>query len=148
MSFKGSVSDFVEPRIQMTDGGPERQNAHWYKHEVVKSANQAGKYANFEENHYFTKASIRVDRERLVFVASFHHIGRELSGLMEATAFAQLTAYEQSEDREQVLQDFFLCSLEPFVFTYRTEEEEIEAAFDNWLDAAIAVAIKEFGDRL
>ena len=146
--LKRPISDFAEPHIQMTDGGPDRQNAHWYKFEVVQSANQAGKYVNFEENHYFTKASMRVDRERLIFVTSFHHVGRELSGLMEATAFAQLEAYEQSEDREQVLQDFFLCSLEPFVFTYRTEEEEIEAAFDNWLDAAVAVAIKEFGDRL
>ena len=166
--LKGAISQLAEPQIHIAEGGPDRQNAHWYKFEVVLSATLEGKlsggkdlrrtqplsitqvppYVNFEEDHYFIKASMRVDRERLIFITSFHHVGRELSGLMEATAFARLQSYEQSEDRDQVSQDFFLCSLEPFVVTYRTKEEEIEAAFDNWLDAAIAVAIKEYGDRL
>ena len=102
----------------------------------------------FDEAHYFVKASMRVERERLVFVASFHHVGRELSGIMEATAFARLETYEDSEDRESVSQEFFVASLEPFVFTYLTKEEEIGSTFDRWLDAALAVAIREFGDRL
>ena len=146
--LRASVSQVAESQIQLTEGGPDRQNGHWYRFEVVKSAKLAGKYANFDEDHYFLKASMRVNRERLIFVTSFHHVGRELSGLMEATAFAQLQSYEQSEDREQVSQDFFPCSLEPFVLTYRTKKEEIGPAFDSWLDAAVAVAIKEYGDRL
>ena len=146
--LKGPLSQLAEPQINMTEGGPDRNNAHWYKYEVVRSGNEAGKFVNFEEDHYFIKASIRVGRERLIFVTSFHHIGRELSGLMEATAFAQLISYEQSEDRDRISQDFFLCSLEPFVFTYRTEEGGIETAYDNWLDTALAVSIKEYGDRL
>ena len=56
--------------------------------------------------------------------------------------------FEGSEDREYVSQDFFLCSVEPFVFTYKTSEIEIEESFVRWLDAAIAVAFKEYGDRL
>jgi hypothetical protein len=142
------VSSIAEPQIYMTDGGPDRGNAHWYKSDVAKSANEAGKFANFSEDHYFIKASIRVDRERLIFVTSFHHIGRELSGIMEATAFARLESFEDSDDREYVTQDFFLCSLEPFVFTYNTAEPEIIDSFARWLDAAIAVAVKEYGDRL
>jgi hypothetical protein len=67
---------------------------------------------------------------------------------MEATAFARLESFEESDDRESVTQDFFLCSLEPFVITYRTHIEDVETSFDGWLDAAIAIAIKEFGDRL
>ena len=43
---------------------------------------------------------------------------------------------------------FFVCSLEGFVFTYRTDEEEIADAFARWLDTAVAVALKEYGDRL
>lgn len=146
--LKGPLSQLAEPQINMTEGGPDRNNAHWYKYEVVRSGNEAGKFVNFEEDHYFIKASVRVGRERLVFVTSFHHIGRELSGLMEATAFAQLVSYEQSEDRDQVSHEFFLCSLDPFVFTHRTEEREIETAYENWLDTALAVSIKEYGDRL
>ena len=136
------------PEIHIQEGGPDYGNSHWYRVEVVKSANNAGKFANFDEDHYFVKATMRVGRERLVFVTSFHHVGRELSGVMEATSFAQLETFENSEDRECVSQDFFLCALDPFVFTYRTSEEDIADAFFRWLDAALAVALKEFGDRL
>ena len=146
--LKGPVSAVAEPQINIADGGPDRGNAHWYKFEVVKSANESGKFANFTEDHYFVKAWIRAERERLVFVTSFHHVGRELSGIMEATAFARLQSFEDSEDREYASQDFFLCSLEPFVFTHKTSEQEVAEAFARWLDAALAVAFKEYGDRL
>lgn len=136
------------PEIRLTDGGPDCGNAHWYKFEVVQTAQHAGKFANFDEEHYFLKATFRVDRERLVFVTSFHHVGQVLSGIMEATAFAQLESFEDSEDRQYARQDFFPCSLEPFVFTYKTKFEDIRAIFVTWLDSVLAVALKEFGDRL
>ena len=142
------MSQLAQPEIHVADGGPDRGNAHWYKFEVIKSANETRKFANFDEDHYFVKASFRAERERLVFVTSFHHVGRELSGIMESTAFANLESFEQSDDRASVWQDFFICSLEPFVLTYRTDEAEIAESYDRWLDAALAVAIKEYGDRL
>ncbi len=147
-ALAGPVSQLARPKIYVGDGGSDHDNAHWYKFEIVNFGNEVGKYVNFDEIHYFVKATIRVDRERLIFVTSLHHIGRELSGIMEATAFCGLEAYEDSEDRERVSQDFFPCSLEPFVFAYQTDIEELGQAFDQWLDAAIAVAFKEFGDRL
>lgn len=142
------ISQIAEANIHVDDGGPDRDNSHWYKFEVVQSGNQAGKYVNFEEAHYFVKASMRVRNERLVLVTSIHHVGRELSGIMEVTAFSRIETFEDSDDRQSVSEDFTLCSLEPFVITFRTKEEDIETSFENWLDAAIAVAIKEFGDRL
>ena len=142
------VADVGEPAIHMTDGGPDRGNAHWYRYEVIKSAKEAEKFANFTEEHYFLKASMRVVRERLVFVVSFHHVGRELSGIMEGTAFARLESFEDSDDTDYTSQDFFLCSLEPFVFTYKTTEHEISDSLSRWLDTALAVAFKEYGDRL
>ena len=134
--------------IRILDGGPDKENSHWYKHEVNTSAKESGKFANLTEDHYFIKATIRAGRERLVFVTSFHHVGRELSGIMEATAFAELESYEDSEDRKSVSESFFVCSIEPFVYTYNTKAQDIEPALDRWLDAALAVAIKEYGDRL
>jgi hypothetical protein len=138
----------ASPQVHVADGGPDHSNAHWYKFEVVRSAKEAGKYANFDEDHYFIKASIRIDRERLVFVTSFHHVGNELSGIMEATSFARLESFEESDDRERASQDFFVCSLEPFVFTYKTKPAEIFVAFDKWLDQSLAIALKEYADRL
>jgi len=99
-----------EARTSIRDGGPDRENAHWYKFEVVQSAKEAGKFANFAEDHYFIRGSIRVNWERLIFVVSFHHVGREPTGIMEATAFSKLESYEGSEDRESVSERFSLCS--------------------------------------
>lgn len=143
-----TVSAVAEPEIRILDGGQDHNTSHWYKYEVVASAKEAGKFANFSEDHYFVKASIRAERERLVFVTSFHHVGRELSGIMEATAFATLESFEDSEDRQSASENFFVCSLEPLVFTYNTSIQDIEAAFSRWLDAALAIAVKEYGDRL
>jgi Fic family protein len=146
--LKQPLATIGTPEIHVADGGPDRENAHWYKYEVVKSANEAGKFANFSEAHYFLKSTARVERERLVFVVSFHHVGRELSGIMEATAFARLESFEESDDRERASEEFFVCSVEPFVFTHQTNEADIGDSFSRWLDTALAVAIKEYGDRL
>lgn len=143
-----TLSEVGDPRISISDGGPDRGNAHWYRFEVVQSAKEAGKFANFDEDHYFIKGSIQVNRERLIFVVSFHHVGRELTGVMEATAFSKLVSYEDSDDRDTVSERFSLCSVEPFVFTHTTKVNDIADAFDRWLDAALAVAVKEYGDRL
>lgn len=145
---RSTVSDLSQPNSFIQEGGTDYQNAHWYRFEVVASAKEGGKFANFAEDHYFLKASIRVGRERLVFVVSFHHVGREISGIMEATAFFNLKSYEGSEDRESVDEKFFLCSIDPFVFTHSTNVSDIEPAFERWIDQSLAVALKEFGDRL
>ena len=69
-----------------------------------------------------------------MFVTSFHHVGRELSGIMEATAFARLEAFEDSEDRQYVSMDFFLCSLEPFVLlTKRTRRTSRTHLPGGWM---------------
>ena len=139
---------FIAPDIHVTEGGPDKGNAHWYKVDVMKSGESSGKFVNFSEAHYFVKASVRVDRERVVFVTSFHHVGRELSRIMEVTAFARLESYEESDDRQSVSDDFSPCSMDPFVITGKTTELDVSTSFDRWLDAALAVALKTFGDRL
>lgn len=147
-SLADTIGD-VSPRdIHIGEGGPERDNQHWYKYEVTQTAREAGKFANFLEPHYFIKATIRVDRECLTFVSSFHHIGRDLTGIMEATAFARLESYEDSDERQSANEQFFVCSMEPFVFTYQTNIAEVTSSFVDWLDRALAVSLKEYGDRL
>jgi hypothetical protein len=146
--LRRSIEFHADAKINVADGGPDQGNSHWYKFEVTKTGHRPGTYVNFNEAHYFTKASIRAGRERLVFVVSLHHVGRELSGIMEATAFARLESFEESDDREHATQEFFVCALEPFVFTHKTAEGEIADTFDRWLDSALAVAIKDYGDRL
>jgi hypothetical protein len=114
----------------------------------VESAKSSGKWVNYDEDHYFVKATIRLSNVRLVFVVSFHHIGQELSGIMEVTAFAFLEFYEAENDRVASSEKFFQCSLEPFVITWNSDADRAEAPFDRWLDTSLAVAVKEWGDHL
>ncbi|MBC8166036.1 MAG: hypothetical protein H7Y20_09200, partial [Bryobacteraceae bacterium] len=83
-----------------------------------------------------------------IFVVSFHHIGRELTGIAEATAFARLQSLQDSENRNSSSDELTLSSAEPFVFTYQTEVDKVASAFDQWLDDALTIALKAFGDRL
>ena len=67
---------------------------------------------------------------------------------MEITAFARLETFEKSEDRKIVSAEFSLCSLDPFVITWKTTKKDVTEAYRRWLDSALAVAIKDYGDRL
>lgn len=133
---------YVEP------GGTEEGNAHWYRQDVIKSARESNTFVNFNQPHYFVKGALRAGRERLVFVASFHHVGRELSGVMEATAFAQFESFETSEDPQSKSVDFALCSRAPFVFAYETRADDVADYFAEWLDHALALAMRDWGRRL
>lgn len=67
---------------------------------------------------------------------------------IDLAAFSKLESYDDSEDRESVDEKFFVCSVEPFVFTHQTDASEVADAFSRWLDQGLAVSVKEYGDRL
>lgn len=137
----------VDP-VYVEQGGPEEGNAHWYRQDVIRAAQGGNTFVNFNEPHYFVKGAFRAERERLVFVASFHHVGRELSGVMEATAFAQFESFEMSEDPDSKSVAFASCSKAPFVFAYETRPDDVAGYFAEWLDHALAVAMGDWGRRL
>ncbi len=147
-ALREPVSIIGEPDIHVLDGGPDRGNSHWYKYDVIESGKISGKYINFSEDHYFSRGTVRVGTERLVFVVSLHHVGRELTGIMEATMFAKLESYQDNDEANVSSEEYFSCSLDPFVVTWNTNSNEIEESYRRWLDTGIAVAIKEFGERL
>jgi len=147
-ALKSPMRSIGVPEIHVVEGGTDKNNAHWYKHDVIVSSEASGKFVNFNEEHIFLKASIKVAHERLVFVVSMHHVGRDLTGIMEITAFARLESFEDSDDRQSVSADFSLCSLDPFVVTWKTKEADVIEAYGRWLDAALAIAINDYADRL
>lgn len=129
-------------------GGPDRDNEYWYRQDVIRTAKESDTFVNFGQPHYFVKGSFRTGYERLIFVVSFHHVGRALSGVMEATAFAQFTSYESLDSINWTDREFSPCSMSPFVFAYETRVEDIAQSFEEWLDHALAPAIKDWSDRL
>lgn len=142
-----SVQSMHARPVYVEQGGTEEGNAHWYRQDVIRSTQGNNTFVNFNEPHYFVKGAFRAGRERLVFVVSFHHVGRELSGVMEATAFAQFESFETSEDPGKSV-EFAPCSRAPFVFAYETRAEDVEESFAEWLDRTLAVGIGEWGRRL
>jgi hypothetical protein len=146
--LSSALRELGTPKISISDGGPDHGNAYWYKHQVAQSASLAGKFANFAEDHYFVNGQIIVNSEKLSFIVSFHHVGRELTGIMEATAFSQLDSHQNEKQPSASANAVSLCSVEPFVFAQTTMITEIADAFDRWLDVSLAIAMKEFGDRL
>jgi hypothetical protein len=156
--IESAIAEVGKTYVSVQPGGSDHANGHWYKSDVITSAREAGTpangarsipiFVNFSEDHYFVKASIKAGVERLVFVVSFHHVGRDLTGIMEATAFFRTESHEEADDCDSAQEGFSVCSVEPFVFTHQTDPATIESAFERWLDATLAVAVKEYGDRL
>ena len=109
----------------------------WFKEEVRRVASEAQKFANLSEDHSAVSGLISIKLESLKFIVSLHHVGRSLTGIMEAMAYSEGPS-ERLTPR----------SAEPFVFTHLSQLPDLEAPFAQWLDAALAVAINEFADRL
>jgi hypothetical protein len=144
----GSTLGLDHVKHYSVEEGSDKGHAHWYKFQIGKTARKTGRFANFTEDHYFVKTVLKVGTDRLTFITSFHHAGRELSGIMEITAFATLENDDTAEDAIADWENFVICSLDPFVITYKTAFEEVKQSFSRWLDGALAVALKEFGDTL
>jgi Fic family protein len=141
------------PDVRVVEGGPDHSNSHWYKFEITTMNEASKKWINFNEGHYFVKAALRYEKVRMVFIVSFHHVGRELTGVMETTAVLLLETFDEAEivgteAGERVGMKTVPASVEPFVITWKTEAAKVEDAFRRWLDHSIAIALKEWGDRL
>jgi Fic family protein len=141
------------PEVYILEGGPDRGNSHWYKFELTRLNEESKKWVNFSEGHYFVKAAVRYEKTRMVFIVSFHHVGKDLTGVMEVTSFVLLETFDEAEEEasihgERVGSDVIPSCVEPFVITWTTEAPRVEPAFREWLDKSVAIAIKEWGDKL
>jgi Fic family protein len=124
-------------------GGADQNTRHWYRHQTLKMANQSKTVVNFNENRYFLKFSVQIQSEELNFVVIWYHIGRELSGVMQADAFAELETIQDDATKQ-----FIPCSMTPFVFTHNSQFEKERNLFSQWFDLAFAVGMKAFSERL
>ena len=131
-------------------GGPGN-NEHWYRAQVVRTAQDANHWANLNERRFFIKLAINPERQsrtpRLIFVISLHHVGRQLSGVMAATAFAQIgNAQDQivKGSEEPSGPDFKNCTVEPFTFTWSDDVDAVAAQFSNWIEVPLSIALRHW----
>ena len=135
-------------------GGPGDKE-HWYRHEVIQTANNSQHWVNLNEPRFFVKLSLTPERPsrypRLTFVISLHQIGRQLTGIMAATAFALIEYYYDGppEYRIERTSDLFVdCSLEPFTFAWENEAETLFPRFMEWTEQRLAIAVSKWGEYL
>ena len=147
---------YIEPIV--FDGGPDRFNEHWYHNQVLDTANASQHWVNLNESRYFVRlalnSSSREVLPRLIFVISLHHTGRRLTGIMAATAFAEIEYYDDDvsngSDRETGSSDnstFNNCAVNPFTFTWNDSAEDISDRFVEWTEECFLIALRYWMDN-
>jgi hypothetical protein len=138
--------------IQVISGGPNhpyngQPTEHWYHFQVVKTARETSHRVNFDEHHYFVRTRISgPEIPWLTFVVSFHHIGQELSGVMEITAFAEIFYPPTEEDSP--IPDQVRCMDKPFTITHEDEPQAVRNGLLDWANESFTLAVQSWGDVL
>ncbi|MGH9782995.1 MAG: hypothetical protein ACRD88_02315, partial [Terriglobia bacterium] len=136
--------------VQVLPGGPGKfyngqPTEHWYRRQVIETARQANHRVNFEEHHYFVRGRLSSEGiPWLTYVVSFHHVGEELSGIMEVTAFAYIS--NPSSDEESPRSNPIQCMDKPFTFTFKDDPKQIKQSMIEWVDESFTLALKEWGE--
>ena len=133
-------------------GGPGDKE-HRYRSEVIETAKTARNWVNLNESRFFVKLALSNNlswdnatarHPRLVFVISLHHTGRELTGIMAATAFALIEHYSDDSLNELSAGGnayFKDCTVEQFTFTWENKPEAIIPRFVDWTEKGLSIAL-------
>lgn len=137
------------PLRHFVDTGGPGDHEYWYQAQVIETGKMAQHWVNLNEPRYFVKLSLSPDEPsrnpRLVFVISMHHIGKQLTGIMAATAFSQIE-YHAEADAEQSegtgLPYFRNCSVTPFTFTWNDDATVISPRIIKWTEECLSIALR------
>ena len=141
-------------RYSLKDGGPGNHEG-WYHTQVIRTAQETGHWANMNEPRFFVKLSLIPDGSRrypaLSFVLSLHHTGRQLTGIMAATAFLQVDFYPNytsvhSDTASGV--NYWICLYDAFTFTWENDANSVEPRFFDWIEVALLRALDHWQDFL
>jgi Fic family protein len=154
---------FTDSRMEVSYwinvGGSHDDRDYWYKTQIIETAEQANKWANFNEESRWVRTVVRSRTTGLRFVMSFHHVGRTLTGVAEVTCFADLreqsarpadpTERDWFEEYEQdAVSTPVPCMERPFSFTWQDRAEDLYGRFEEWMVTSLAVALKEWARRI
>ena len=142
------------------EGGTHSLNGRLYRIQILKTAEDSGHWVNDDEPRYYVRFSISAKEDkiripRLVFVISLHHTGRRLTGVMAATAFAQIEHFDDGgyADPIQGAGDldrwtFKNCATSPFTFAWNDSVKDISGAFVKWTEKCFDSALKFWSEIL
>jgi hypothetical protein len=140
---------------------PPSDRTHWFRRQIIESAQVAGHYADFRTYSGWSSLRIRTDRWLLRYVASLHGAGRE-PGIMAVTTFADIAPIAphpvqiaphpvQEEEDGPVSRDPIRTTIDAFRFVHTEEIHEINrraAELEQLLDEGLSVALAEMMKKL
>lgn len=137
------------PMMQFVNTGGPGDREHWYQGQVIETAITARHWVNLNEPRYFVKLSLTPNapsiNPRLIFVISLHHIGKQLTGIMAATAFSQIE-YHTEADSEQAegsgFPDFRDCTVSAFTFTWNDDAVTTSRRIIKWTEECLSIALR------
>lgn len=142
---------------QVITGGPGDKE-HWYRRQIEETAKNARHWANFNEVRFFVRLTLTPSSDarspQLVFVVSLHHTGRQLTGIMAATAFALIEhrANDNSDQIDQIEEgetsSFMDCTVEPFKFTWESDADDLLLRLEAWTDQCLTIALRHWSGYL
>lgn len=145
----------VSCSLQLDDS---RAWERWYETQIVKTARDAGHWVNFNEDSFLLKLSITPSGQQenesypgLDLLTSFHHTGRQLSGIMAVTAFAQIDFLPYRTIDKSIPSsgpNYRNCASNPFTFVWDDNDEELALRFINWLEEALSEALRYWQEFL
>ena len=151
--IRQSLNEAGLPISHVIDHGGPGNREHWYQTEVVQIAQEAQHWANLNESRFFVKLSINPEDQsrapRLVFVISLHHVGRQLTGIMAATAFAQIRdSHEPDSAESQESAGFYFrnCTIDPFTFTWQDNADAVTPRFVAWVEERLSIALRYWSE--
>ena len=137
--------------------GSRRAWESWYEAPIVETAQEAGHWANFNEESFLVKLSITPigqghgGHPGLTFLISLHHTGRQLSGVMAATAFAQIEFHPhgfRERSNPSLGSNYRNCATNPFTFVWDNDANDIGPRFFNWIEEALSEALRYWQEFL
>lgn len=158
------AKDFEQADIYVSpitkEGGPDQYNEYWYWRQIIETAKKFSYWVNPNEPRYFVRLTLKPDPERgrtprLIFVISLHNTGRQLTGIMSATAFAEIEYHDKDAPNDPLQSsrssgniEFKDCAVNPFTFTWDDSIDDIRDRFVKWMEGCFAIALRYWGEYL
>lgn len=126
---------------------PDSDNAYRWHRQIIKSAKQAGHYADLSSDKWWQKLQVEINGFRLQFVVSIHHVGSPRTGVMAITSFGLIQPRAEGTDYSNE-KDYIETSWDAFSFSRDEEVENRTQDLCDWLDQSLATALRELSIRV
>jgi hypothetical protein len=132
---------------------PPSSKTHWFRRQIIRSAEVAGHYADLKTFAGWSSLRIRTDRWLLRYVASLHGAGRE-PGIVAVTTFAEIEPYPtEGADSQGETREYINTTSDAFRFVHSEpiaeidqRATELEELLDQGLAAALAGLLRKSQD--